>query len=299
MIRHVSGVVTCVFCIAAAQEFAPVSVEQIRQRVPPGVKYIPDRAYREGNPAWRADVAMPEGDGAARPGIVFIHGGGWVTGDKRMGHSGDLPLEVARRGFVAISVNYRLATEAPMPACIEDVKCAVRWFRAHAEEFRLDPKRVGTYGYSAGAHLVAMLALAGPEAGLEGDGPYREYSSSLQAAAMGGTPTDLPTRDLTDWEALQLFGGPEASIRDRARRFSPITWVRADTPPMLLLHGAADVSVPFSQAERLNKALHDAGARNVTLLRVEGAGHNLDYLPRAVVRGAVIGFFEATLSAAR
>lgn len=143
--------------------------------VPPGVRLIANLSYRDGNPAWRLDLAVPEPPAKApRPAIVFVHGGGWRSGDKRRGYFLQGALDYARKGYVCITVNYRLTGEAPFPACIEDVKCAVRWLRAHAGQYDVDPNRIGAYGNSAGAHLVALLGLAGPKAKLEGDGPYQE-----------------------------------------------------------------------------------------------------------------------------
>lgn len=281
---------------AASKQQVP-SAEQMKKRVPAGVKYLPDLAYRKGNPAWRADLAMPEaGADKPRPGVVIVHGGGWTSNDKRAGFWGDLPLEYAQKGYVAISVNYRFVTESPMPACIEDVKCAVRWFRAHAREFNLDPKRVGGFGYSAGAHLVAMLALSGSDAGLEGDGPYRDQPSNLQAACVGGTPGDF-----LNWGAerslssTRLFGGPEETVKERARRFSPITYASSGAPPMLIMHGNADKTVPPSQAERLAKALRDAGAKNVTYIIFDASGHEMFNSHSDVTRAAMMGFFDHSI----
>jgi acetyl esterase/lipase len=284
---------------AARKQQVP-SVEQMKKRVPPGVKYMPDLAYREGNPAWRVDLAMPEAAGnKPRPGVVIVHGGGWRSGDKRVGMWGELPLDYAQKGYVAISVNYRFVTESPMPACIEDVKCAVRWFRAHAKEFNLDPKRVGGFGYSAGAHLVAMLALSGSDAGLEGDGPYRDQPSNLQAACVGGTPSDFlnwgSERSPRAGGVSSIFGGTEETATERARRFSPITYASASAPPMLVMHGNNDTTVPLSQAERLVKALRDAGAKNLTFIIFDASGHSMFNAHSAETRPAMMGFFDSTI----
>ena len=285
----------------AAQRQQAMSVEQITKRVPAGVKYVADLAYREGNPAWRADLAMPTASGKPRPGVVVVHGGGWTGGDKRQGMFAEIPLELAQKGYVAISINYRFVTEAPMPACIEDVKTAVRWFRAHAKEFNVDPNRIGGFGYSAGAHLVAMLALAGPDAGLEGDGPYKDQPSNLQAACAGGTPADLLNWDgRSPGDASRLaakFGGPESTLNERAKRFSPVTYVSRSAPPMLLLHGNADTTVPLIQGEGLVKALRGAGAKNVNLIIFDAANHGMFNTHSAVARAALYGFLDSTIGA--
>jgi acetyl esterase/lipase len=157
---------------------------------------------------------------------------------------------------VAVSLNYRLTDEAPFPACVEDVKCAVRWLRANAAKYNVDPQRIGAYGNSAGAHLVAIL---GPEAGLEGDGPYQDQSSQVQAVCCSATPTDF-----TDWGGKTFRGddtflaGPAESKGERRKKASPITYVWADAPPFLVIHGTADNTVPLSQAEKLVRAMPTA-----------------------------------------
>src|SRR5439155_18507256 len=117
-----------------------------------------------------------------RPGIVVIHGGGWVEGDKssfasrKAGVPGNIE-DIADLGFVAVTINYRLAGEAPFPAALEDCKCAVRWLRAHAKDYNLDADRIGAYGNSAGGHLALLLGLTNKSDGLDGDGPYQGQSS--------------------------------------------------------------------------------------------------------------------------
>ncbi|MCH8859223.1 MAG: alpha/beta hydrolase, partial [Proteobacteria bacterium] len=148
-----------------------MSTEELLNLAPNGVTVVPDIAYREGNEAWKLDLAMPTERGAApRPAIIYIHGGGWTKGDKRGAGIGTV-LGYAAKGFVSVSVNYRL--DQDKKACVEDVKCATRWLRAHAEEYNIDPDRIGAAGNSAGAHLALMLAVCPASAGLEGDGPFQ------------------------------------------------------------------------------------------------------------------------------
>ena len=154
--------------------------------------------YRTGaSKQWRLDLAMKkDSNGKPRPGIVVIHGGGWVEGDRssfasrKHGVSGNIE-EFADLGFVAATINYRLSGEALFPTALEDCKCAVRWLRAHAKEYNLDPKQIGAYGNSAGGHLAMLLGMVGKEAGLEGDGPYPEESSAVQAMVSDSGPIDL------------------------------------------------------------------------------------------------------------
>jgi acetyl esterase/lipase len=272
-------------------------------QIPEGVKLITDIRYRDGNDKWMVDLAMPKDSGSqTRPAIVFVHGGGWRSGDKGGGQWRALPLEYASKGYVCISVNYRLTDEAVFPACVEDVKCAVRWLRANAEKYNVDSKRLGAYGNSAGAHLVSMLGLVGPDAKLEGDGPYPDQSSLVQAVCCSATPTDF-----SNWGARggssrakssrgpSLLSGPAETLDERRKKASPISYVSPHAPPFLIVHGTADTTVPFSQGESFATALKDAGAKDVTFLKHEGAGHGVFGQQRNETYPAMEKFFARTL----
>ena len=136
-------------CVSAQQTKAPrdLTADQVRARLPGGIRYLPDIAYDNRAEAQKLDLYLPaQGGSGRRPAIVFVHGGGWRNGDERRAQWWRMPAEYARDGYVAVSVNYRLAGEAPFPAQIEDVKCAVRWLRAHAKEYAVDDERIGAYG---------------------------------------------------------------------------------------------------------------------------------------------------------
>ncbi|MAY06370.1 MAG: carboxylesterase, partial [Verrucomicrobiales bacterium] len=135
-----------------------ISTEELLKSAPKDVMIEPDITYRKGkSEAWKLDLVMPKAKSKEpRAAIVFVHGGGWRSGDKRAGYFMRGAIEYAQKGYVCITVNYRLIAEAPMPASIEDVKCAVRWLRANAKKYNVNPKRIGAYGNSAGAHLVCM-----------------------------------------------------------------------------------------------------------------------------------------------
>ena len=136
--------------------------EQVQKRVPDGVTFISNIAYRKGNEAWKLDLAMPKERGNdPRPAIVFVHGGGWRNGDKRAASFLNPTLSYAAKGYVCITVNYRLlkGNSRDIDQCVEDVKNSVRWLRAHAEKYNVDPNRIGATGNSAGAHLSVMLGI--------------------------------------------------------------------------------------------------------------------------------------------
>jgi acetyl esterase/lipase len=278
------------------QQQAVPSDEQVQSRIPKGVTFIPNLAYRDGHERWKLDLAMPSDQGdTPRPAIVFIHGGGWRNGDKRKSNFLDPALEYAAKGYVTITVNYRLTSHAPFPACIEDVKNAVRWLRAHSDEYNVDPDRIGAHGNSAGAHLVSMLGLAKEDAGLEGDGPHQDQSSLIQAVCPAATPTDF-----LDWKNDQpivpgYLGKSDDDFNKLARNCSPLTHVSADAPPFLLVHGDADSTVPVEQSDRLEKALKDAGATDITYLRFKGAGHGVFQQHQKETHPAMEEFFARTL----
>ena len=238
-----------------------MSTEDLLKRTPDGVTVLPDIAYREGNNAWKLDLAMPKERGdAPRPAIVYFHGGGWTKGDKR-GKGIGAVLHYAAKGYVCISVNYRL--DVDKKACVEDVKCATRWLRAHAEEYNLDPDRIGAAGNSSGGHLALMLAVCPASAGLEGDGPYQEYSSMVQAAHCSSTPI------------MPGFRGLRGKPADPdVQKIQPMTYVSEDVPPLYFIHGTEDTKAPVRFLDDFVKALREAGAKDITYKRyADGTGH--------------------------
>ncbi|MCP4786786.1 MAG: prolyl oligopeptidase family serine peptidase [Fuerstiella sp.] len=233
---------------------------KIRSQIPEGVAVELNIAYREGNKAWQLDLARPkEVSASPRPAIVFVHGGGWVNGDKRAAGFIGPALQYASNGYVTVSVNYRLDREI-LP-CVHDVKCAVRWLRAHSKEYNIDPQRIGAYGNSAGAHLVTMLGLSHTEPTLEGDGPWQDFSSKVQAVVASATPT------------RPSFGNGSDEVKNRV---APMSYVSADSPPLLLFHDEADRTVPVVNSDDLVKALKAAGARDITYKRyTNNSGHGV------------------------
>ena len=283
----------------AAQKMKAQPLE--RFRVPEGVKLVPDLVYRDGNPMWKLDLAIPAAKGdELRPAVVFIHGGGWRAGDKRAGYFLQGAIDYAEKGYVGISVNYRLTGEAPFPACVEDVRCAVRWLRAHAKEYGVDPQRIGAYGNSAGAHLAAMLALADkPDPLLDGDAPWQEFSSAVQAVCASATPTDFMANVGANAgrfrEKGSMFYGPEETFMDRVKKASPVTYARADAPPVLLIHGDTDTTVKLEQSYKLHEALKKAGATDVALMVIHDVGHGVFTQHKTITYPAMEAFFARTL----
>jgi acetyl esterase/lipase len=274
---------------------------------PDDITVIHNIAYREGpSRQWKLDLAMPKAAGAApRPGIVVIHGGGWLEGDKSSfasrehGVPGNI-VDFAALGFVAATINYRLSAEAPFPAALEDCKCAVRWLRAHAKEYHLDPDHIGAFGNSAGGHLAMLLGMIGKEARLEGDGPYQDQSSHVQAIVSDSGPIDLTEqyRSGVLREVCSRFmgGPPEGKRANMYRRASPAEHISRETPPLLLIYGVDDAQVPVETADRFVLALGRAGLKDVSYHRLARVDHCPYSLIRvASLRPVVNEFFLRTL----
>lgn len=252
------------------------------------------------DPAMTLDLYRPAASGP-RPVAVYVHGGGWKDGDKsRLGTAFAIP-ELIQRGYLVVTVNYRLAPAARFPAQIEDVKCAIRFLRAHATEYALNPERIGAWGGSAGGHLVALLGTSDASAGLEGSCGWADQSSRVQAVVDMFGPVDLtPTfPDTYQRNGADVFGA--TSLQDPVLvRASPITYVSKDDPPFLLIHGTEDNLVPIQQSEAFAEKLKAAGVP-VSLLPVQHAGHSLmpasgDPTPgRAEVATAIADFFDKYL----
>jgi acetyl esterase/lipase len=224
--------------------------------------------------ALKADLALPTGEGPF-PAVVCLHGGGWTSGDrKQMLQTIDV---LARRGYVAVAPDYRLAPGHRFPACVEDCKAAVRWLRANAGKYRVDPRRIGAVGLSAGGHLACMLAVTTPADGLEGAGGNSDRSSAVQAVVCFAGPLDLTAEELWTKEVLKhnlepLLGGPPRRNLDLYRKASPMHYSPVAAPPALLVHGSDDKVVPVRQAHALAEQLRARGGKAEVVV-LDGEGH--------------------------
>jgi acetyl esterase/lipase len=181
--------------------------------------------------------------------------------------------DLLRRGYLFASINYRLAPEYKFPAQIEDVKCAVRFLRAHASEYKLNPNRIGAIGTSAGGHLVALLGVSAGATDLEGKGGWSDQSSRVQAVADLFGPTDLTMGAGGRAEQLgEAVFGAKSADDPVLKRASPVTYVSKDNPPFLMMHGDKDPVVPLRHSESLLMKMKAAGVTS-TLVVVTNAGH--------------------------
>lgn len=215
----------------------------------------------------RLDIAFPEGDAQMRPALMCIHGGGWRAGDKKSYHS--RMKVMAKNGYVAATVQYRLSGVAPWPAQRDDVNDAFEWLVAHAKELRIDPERIGLVGESAGGHLALCHGMR-PE----------QTANQVRPRAIINCfgPTDM--RDMTQIDRARpmvaaLVGADDARIQeagDKLADVSPLLFADRTDPPVLTIHGTDDDLVPFKQAKLLDAALQKNLVPHV-IYPMEGVGH--------------------------
>ena len=271
-----------------------------------------DLAYATASPAQKLDIHVPASGTGPFPVIVQVHGGAFLSGDKADGQLTPVLAAIAR-GYAVVAINYRLSREARFPAQVNDVKAAIRWVRANATRYALDPSRIVVWGNSAGGHLAALTGTSGGVAALEDlslGNP--DQSSRVQAVVDWYGPIDFlqmdpqfrasgigrPDHSAATSPESRLLGGALADVADRVAAANPETYITADDPPFLIQHGTADPLVPTQQSVRLAAALTSVlGLDRVTLDRLDGAGHGgpafetpenlarvLDFLDRVLPR---------------
>lgn len=281
MIRRAVSLATAVILLSTLSVDAGQQPQQQRraaQSVPDGVKVIRDLEYaKAGQKSLQLDIYVPEKTDGPRPLVVWIHGGAWRAGNRDRCPAARL----VPRGYVAASITYRLSQEAIFPAQIHDCKAAIRWLRANAEKYGIDPDRIGVWGSSAGGHLVALLGTSGDVKELEGELGNLNQSSRVQAVCDFFGPTDFTKMDAAGSQMNHdapkspeslLVGGAIQENPEKVARANPITYVSKDDPPFLIMHGDKDPLVPHNQSELLEAALKKAGV-DVTFHTVKGAGH--------------------------
>lgn len=216
------------------------------------------------------DIYRPDTPGP-HPAVLLVHGGGWLGGSKA-GHQGT-GMMLARNGYVACAINYRLAPKYPYPAAMDDCHRAVRWIRAHSKEYGINPRRVGALGDSAGGHLVALIGVRDAREGVDRElsrfkarpDAVVPYYGAFELFKMWDI--EMAHRPLTAW----LGGPPETHAKVYAAA-SPVTGIPRKAPPFLIIHGNADKVNPEEQSHLLHRALREKGVES-TLLILEGAGH--------------------------
>jgi acetyl esterase/lipase len=271
-----------------------------------GVEVVREVVYaRPGGRHLVLDLYLPPAATGLHAAIIWLHGGGWRTGDRSL--APDLRRFYAECGYVMASIDYRLSGEAIFPAAVEDVKSAVRWLKSVAEKYAVDPTRIALWGSSAGGHLAALAATSGPGCFEGGDFEHRDQDSGVAAVIDGYGPIDFLQMDAhrdpegkgsDDPESIQLppgtlsvapdsmeaafLGAPILTCPDRVRAANPIHYMRSGLPPFLILHGTSDPVVPLHQSVILYDALAAAG-NEVCLAIIKGLGHG--FLARKNIEG--------------
>ncbi len=269
-----------------------------------GISYSDIEYAHPGGTSLKLDGFVP-GEKGPYPVAILVHGGAWVTGDrKRSVQPLFQPLRDA--GFAWFSISYRLANSfdtknlasiamsaGALTGAIDDVRSAVAFIREHATEYNIDPNRIALIGESAGAQLVSMAALK------------PEENSGVQATVAFYSPSDLVTLvknfPLPEQIRQMIIGTPfEKVLFAGLRELSPLSYVRADAPPFLMIHGTADPIVPYTQSVDMCHALNNAGA-NCELFKVDGGGHGLRYWEpnksMTAYKAEMIKWLESTLAA--
>jgi acetyl esterase/lipase len=297
--------VRCLEYLVVLLAAAPAAAAQPpRPKLPDGTKvhsnleYVPGSHERQ-----RLDLYLPAKADAPLPVIVWVHGGAWMGGSKDGGGSA---LPFVSKGYAVANINYRLSQHAVFPAQVEDCKAAIRWLRANAKTYNLNPERIGVWGASAGGHLVALLGTSGGVEDLEGKGGNADQSSRVQAVVDFFGPTDFLQMDAhaapgarlkhdsTTSPESRLIGGAIQENVEKVGRANPIKYVAKDAPPFLIVHGEQDPLVPCHQSELLYEALKRA-RRDVTFYKIAGAGHGSPEFNSDMMRAAVLAFFDKHL----
>lgn len=244
------------------------------------------------------NMARPAEGNGPFPAVICIHGGGFRAGT-RDGYN-NLITQLAERGYVAVTVTYRLAPKYQFPAAVYDVKAAVRWLRANAAKYHIDPNKIGVTGGSAGGHLAQFLGVTGGVKEFEGDGGNPGQSSSVNCVVNYYGPSDFTKsygKSVDAADVLPLFlGGDLKTARQRHVLSSPLYWVTPNAAPTLLLHGTEDNYVAFEQAVWIYDRLNNAGVE-VELISFPGSKHGFAGEAAKRADEAMFAFFDKHLKA--
>ncbi|QDU25756.1 Carboxylesterase NlhH [Anatilimnocola aggregata] len=287
---------------ASAQKGAPQ-----RAKPPQGfvaeydVKYVPN-----GDEAQALDIYYPEtATDKPQPLLIWIHGGGWSGGSK----AGIPYLSQLPRGYVVASIEYRFSQKAPFPAQIQDCQAAIRFLRANAKKYSIDPERIGVGGASAGGHLAALVGTSGGKKAFPMIGGNEDQSDRVQAVCDIFGPTNfwtVVTQAEEDKNVKNIFkwnsGDPYSRLiaaklgEDKAKcdAVSPVHYVSKDNPPFLILHGDHDTLVPYAQSVELKELLDKSGVE-ATLQKLPGAGHGGASFALPALAKLTVSFFDKHL----
>jgi len=226
--------------------------------VPAGIPHEEDISYLEGDRKEKADLYLPMNvaEGQKAPALIVIHGGGFNDGDKRKYRELNFCTNAAKRGYLAMSINYKLRKsqgQVTWPQNIQDAKEAVRWLKLNAERLKIDPERIGAMGGSAGGNVAAMLTLTRPEDGFDNAGSRTNIPSQIVCGIDFYGAVDLMT-----YHDMKMFAKTREEAPELYRKGSPTSYVREKAPPLLMIHGTGDVTVKVEQSQFLRSKLEAA-----------------------------------------
>ena len=283
-------------CIPAALALIALASPTVVASQELAVEVAEDIVYATvGDRDLKLDLARPAGASGSSPAIIAIHGGAWRSGDKA--DVRNLLVELAEAGYVAISPEYRFCPEHTFPAQIHDVKAADRWLKRHADEYGVDPDRVGAVGFSAGGHLALLLGLTDASDGLEGPDADESVDTGVRAVVNFFGPSDLAADDLPAVSIVlrnDLIGGTPEEKPDEVVAASPLTYIGEADAPILVFQGTADPLIPATQATALAEAMAEAGIPGRVELII-GAGHGVAGPDVPRTKRATIEFFDRFL----
>jgi acetyl esterase/lipase len=285
---------TAAFFCLCAPGIAPAAPPR---SVPEGVIWQPDVEYANpGDEHLLLNLARPKTGEGPFPAVLCIHGGGFRAGT-RDSYDG-LCIKLAQRGYVAATITYRLAPKHKFPAAVQDSKAAVRWLRANAATFRINPDKIGVTGGSAGGHLAQFLGVTAHVPEFEGNGGNAEQSSSVACVVNFFGPSDFTKSYGKSVDAAQVLplwlGGNLETARRLHIKASPLYWVTPDAAPTLCVHGTEDKYVAYEQAVWIVDKLK-AAAVEAELLTLKGAGHGFKGADAQTAEQALFDFFDQKL----
>lgn len=244
--------------------------------VPENIRVSRDLIYKETpEKTLKLDIYHLDQVNTPQPLLVFIHGGSWKKGDKDDYRK--YLVDYANKGYITATVAYRFSQEAIFPAAMDDVVCAVKWLKSHAEDYHIDPDRVAVIGGSAGGHLAMLLGYHGNDPDYRGECDSLEADASVKAIVNLYGPVDLTTDFAINHPSVKQLIGADYSTATQAvyEACSPIQYITSDDPPTLTFHGTLDEIVPIVQADMLDKALQEENVPSF-YHRLDGWPHTMD-----------------------
>jgi len=238
-------------------------------KVPEGLTYDVLQ-HRQGEHIRAGQMAISYKDDSIKnkPVVVFIHGGGWANGDKNA--TMYMAFNAAKKGFVGVSISYRLISEGTFTNCIEDVKEALRFLKSKQNELPIDVDRIGVWGYSAGAHLALMIALSPKET--FHSNTYNNYDSKIKTVMAVSAPTDFVSLQ-KERGSVRMFSESQNKNLEFLKEVSPLTFINKNQIPVFMLHGTADPVVPPYHYLNFENKCKEEGLDNFKLFEIQNGGH--------------------------